>query len=265
MTATTLAAPGNSSSRQPDYFVGSSGIPRLVGVTNRRVPRPVAVDSGRNMNRNSSVPVGTDPVKLNKCLFNLTVRNRGSTGARSGSKTESDIAIRNQYSNKSNSSTSGSNKNNNSNSTGTALSVPNASLASSTSSTVITTGLSNNRRNSVTSSHSPSTSSFIPMSRNFSHNLGNCNRINSAVVHGRSHSTLLSGRQRRNVAEMGDSNRFDDNDCGNGMMRQCRFTVAVRKAPSSTVDNRLNYQRKYDRTIFGYNRLEQFVLPPLQI
>lgn len=34
---------------------------------------------------------------------------------------------------------------------------------------------------------------------------------------------------------------------------------------SAAIDNRLSYQRKYDRTIFGCNRLDQFVLPPLQI
>lgn len=264
MTATTLTATENNGGRQPDYFIAASGIPRLVGF------------SGRKMNRNSPAPVGTDPSKLNKCLYNLTVRNGGTGGSRNGSKIESDIAIRNQYSSKSNSSTSVSHKHRSSHSsTGTALSISSASLASwpsssSTSKTavMITGRLGTNRRNSVTSSHisSPMPSSFIPTSGNFNHNLGSCSRIASVVGRGRPHSTLLGERQRRNVAGMGNSNRLDDGHFGgNQTMRQCRFTVAVRKTPSSTADNRLNYQRKYDRTIFGYNRLEQFVLPPLQI
>lgn len=297
MTATLSALGGcgdnnnakSSSGRQPDYYVGTNGIPRLVGGraaaavkhSSRVVTSPrsgaVVDQQRRNMNQcgaaaSGGISVGTDPVKLNKCLYNLTVRNRN--GSR---KAESDIAIRSPCSHKSKSSTSGSDNNNNSNSTGTVSSASSSTASASVITT--TTGLGNNRRNSVTS---PRGSSSIPRSTT-THcvHLGRSanksgtvvtgsNRISSNGISsgGRSHSTtLLSDRQRRNATGVSDSTRLDDGGYGNSLMRQCRFTVAVRRPPptSASTDNRLNYQRKYDRSIFGYNRLDQIVLPPLQI
>lgn len=254
-----------SSSRQPDYYIGPSGIPRIVGgswrsgtdVDHQRRQRQIMNQCGSASG--GSISVGTDPVKLNKCLYNLTVRNRNGS-----SKTESDMAIRSHpCSHKSKSSASGSDSDNNTNNS-------NSRGASSwSSSTVITTGLSNNRRNPVTSSTSRAGSSSIPRSTTTQwthHHLGRSANQSGTVV-GRS---LLSDRQRRNaVTGVSDSNRLERGECGSSLMvRQCRLTVAVRRPPpttSASADNRLNYQRKYDRSIFGYNRLDQIVLPPLQI
>uniref|UniRef100_A0AAG5D8A8 Uncharacterized protein n=1 Tax=Anopheles atroparvus TaxID=41427 RepID=A0AAG5D8A8_ANOAO len=42
--------------------------------------------------------------------------------------------------------------------------------------------------------------------------------------------------------------------------QQCRYSNLQKQ-----LDNRLTYQRSYDRNIFGYDqRMDQFVLPPLQ-
>lgn len=279
--AATVSEIGDNNGRQPDYYIGRSGIPRLVGGsrlgsaveqqrTTRRKRGTMSNQRGGPSGGNSVVGT-TDPVKLNKCLYNLTVRNRNGSN-----RTESDSP---SPSHKSKSPTTGSDSDNNGNN----YSIWRGSMCSATS-TVITTGLCNSRRNSVTSSRgsSSSSSSAIPRSSSahWTH-LGGRNAVsrhNGVSSEGRSpppHSTtmLLSDRQRRNAtATGGDSNRrIDRGECeSSSLMRQCRFTVAVRRPPPPTsaaasADNRLSYQRKYDRSIFGYNRLDQIVLPPLQI
>uniref|UniRef100_A0A182MYZ1 Uncharacterized protein n=1 Tax=Anopheles dirus TaxID=7168 RepID=A0A182MYZ1_9DIPT len=49
--------------------------------------------------------------------------------------------------------------------------------------------------------------------------------------------------------------------CSLVLRQQCRYSNHHKQ-----LDNRLSYQRSYDRNIFGYDqRMDQFVLPPLQI
>ncbi|XP_058824640.1 uncharacterized protein LOC131685163 [Topomyia yanbarensis] len=260
-----------TSSRHPDYFVGANGMPRLV----EKVVRPAEYQSEMD-----STISPTDPVKLNKCLYNIAVRKNRVASCRlanqnnRSNKIESDIVIRNQTGNKSNSST---NSSTGSSSTITNLSQPAPVAASSSSSSI---SVLNNWGGPVASpltarvpdahrcdGRAPITNALsIPRSRNYDYirrsprqAIGS-NRVNCVTNDGS--PMLLSSRQRWNVTTTADSNCIADS--ASSVMRQCRFSIAVQTTPPTT-DNRLNYQRKYDRTIFGYNRLDQFVLPPLQI
>lgn len=229
--AATVSEIGDNNGRQPDYYIGRSGIPRLVGgsrlggaVEHQRASRrkrgTMSNQCGGPSGGNSVVGT-TDPVKLNKCLYNLTVRNRNGSN-----RTESDSPS----SHKSKSPTTGSDSDNNGNNN----SIWRGPMCSATS-TVITTGLCNSRRNSVTSSRGSSSSSIPRSSSAHWTHLGGrnavTNRHNGVVSsEGRSpppHSTtmLLSDRQRRNAtATGGDSNRrIDRGECeSSSLMRQCR-------------------------------------------
>ncbi|XP_055543950.1 uncharacterized protein LOC129729417 [Wyeomyia smithii] len=275
------------SCRQPDYFIKGDGIPRLVGKFEHSLQRKMSVS------HNSSIVPATDPIKLKKCLYNITVRNSTLAvvhGFRS-SKTESDIAIRSRSGNKSSSSTSGINSSNSSSSNSCsahATSPPAVSVCLVCSHSSSTSSVLNNWRGSIASQTSsrnydarldnrrvrvnsssipvepgrnynytcratrPSTTSSIPTDSS-----STSIRLNGVTNQYRS-SMLLGDRQRTN-ADGATSSTVNRN-----LMRQCRFTArTVTAAPMS--DNRLNYQRQYDRSVFGYNRLDQFVLPPLQI
>lgn len=237
MTA-TLAALGcrnaDSSSRQPDYYVGSSGIPRLVGGRAVKAVEPCkpttqsgAVDQHRKkMNQcgaSGGISLGTDPVKLNKCLHNLTVRNGNGS-----SRIETGVVIRSQFSHKSKySSTRRSVNDSNSNQTG-AVSSASSSYSTPSTSTVLAMGLGGSRRSSATSSRCTSSDprslpNRTPPSRNdhksSSVNGGSIGDRTNGISSRRSHSTLLNDRQRRNAPPVSDSNRFDDGEC---LMRQCR-------------------------------------------
>ncbi|XP_038110072.1 uncharacterized protein LOC119767006 [Culex quinquefasciatus] len=222
--------------RRPDYHIGPNGIPRLTGLRRRKMNSP----------QQQPLQQPTDPVKLNKCLYNLTVRN--------GTKIESDIAIRNQYSSKSSSSTCS------------------ISDRRSSSTTVASSANRNDPRN--TSQQSNYSSPIPRISTSITSSTNNSRNSNGIVMNGS--RTLLSGRQQRHqrsaTAAGDDAGSNGDgadanliNGSANGDRRR-NSSVAMRQYRlSAAIDNRLSYQRKYDRTIFGCNRLDQFVLPPLQI
>ncbi|XP_058453275.1 uncharacterized protein DDB_G0271670-like [Malaya genurostris] len=276
--------------RQPDYFVGSNGIPRLVEKVVHSSEHHVGMDSTR---RTSSSISPTDPVKLNKCLHNIKVRKNNIASYRQinqtnrNNKIESDIEIRKQADSKSNSSTnscsSSSSSSRSSSSTITNLSHRPASSSSSSISVLnnwrgpvaspLMARMSDARRNGA---RSPTITQPIPSNSNRNYNYtcrasrqatgttsgSNNSNIRVSGVTNWGSPVLLSNRQRSNITSAVDSNRIADSV--ERVMRQCRFSLAVPTPPPAT-DNRINYQRKYDRTIFGYNRLDQFVLPPLQI
>ncbi|XP_039443917.1 uncharacterized protein LOC120423986 [Culex pipiens pallens] len=231
--------------RRPDYHIGPNGIPRLTGLRMRKMNSP----------QQQPLQQPTDPVKLNKCLYNLTVRN-GTNAAVRSDKIESDIAIRNQYSSKSSSS--------------------NCSISDrrSSSTTIASSANRNDPRN--TSQQSNYSSSIPRISTSISSSTNNNSRNSNGIVMNGSRP-LLSGRQQRHqrsaTAAGDDAGSNGDgadanliNGSANGDRRRSSSSVLVRQYRlSAAIDNRLSYQRKYDRTIFGCNRLDQFVLPPLQI
>lgn len=254
--------------RAPDYHIGANGIPRLTQV----------ITAGSRMRKMNShhhqLLQPTDPVKLNKCLYNLTVRN-GSTvqsdKPANSSKIESDIAIRNtQYSSGGGGGGVGSKS---SSSLSPAL---NGSLRSSSPTTVTSSPLRTSgdpRRSGINTSHQFNSSS-IPRSNNNNISSYSSNRNNTGGGGG-SPRTLLGSRQRhqqqqhQNAVTTGDDDGHEADanliNAGGDRRRSSSAVVRQYNRLSAAIDNRLSYQRKYDRTIFGCNRLDQFVLPPLQI
>lgn len=157
MTTTTTSIKRDIG-RRPDYHIGPNGIPRLTGLRRRKMNSP----------QQQPLQQPTDPVKLNKCLYNLTVRY--------GTKIESDIAIRNQYSSK--------------------LSSSNCSISErrSSSTTIASSANRNDPRN--TSQQSNYSSSIPRISTSISNSTNNNSRNSNGIVMNGSR-TLLSGRQQR--------------------------------------------------------------------
>lgn len=268
MTAKNLIA----RDRAPDYHIGANGIPRLTQVITAG-SRMRKMNSHHQQHHLQQQLQPTDPVKLNKCLYNLTVRNSSSSTVQSdkpanSSKIESDIAIRNtQYSSvggsKSSSSLSPASLN-------SCLRRSSPSTTTVTSSPLRTSG--DPRRSGTNTSHQFNSSSSIPRSNN-NNSSSYSSRNNSG---GGSPRTLLGSRQRyqqqhRSAVTTGDDDGVaaadgtDANLINAGGDRRSSAVVRQYNRLSAAIDNRLSYQRKYDRTIFGCNRLDQFVLPPLQI
>lgn len=169
------------SERPPDYFIGANGIPQP-----------------RKMERGSTP---THPSKLNKCLYNLTVRN-GPNRNSNNCRNESDIAIRGQYSGKSSST-----GNHSSNTSGVASNRQNNWRRPST-----VTSPPNCRRICTNTSIIPRTSSEV-----------NSSSIRLITSNGRT-PTLLSSREHRNGTHAAAINihLMNGYDCGANFMSQCR-------------------------------------------
>ncbi|XP_055644342.1 uncharacterized protein LOC129780289 isoform X2 [Toxorhynchites rutilus septentrionalis] len=209
--------------RQPDYIIGTHGIPQLVSGVLRPVRKRDKMHPSNNSNNNAASI--TDPIKLNKCLYNLTVRNAavGDHPSKSASKTKRDIAIRRNLCGNQSNSTTGSN--------GSSVSSVSSSPSSSS------TSVFSNWRGPIASSsvthcdpprnaRSYSNTSSIPRSR--IHNLRGDIRLATSTINRNSNhnvrlsdagggtQTLLNSRQRRNAGEPSDLN------CGSNVVRQCR-------------------------------------------
>lgn len=260
--------------RAPDYHIGANGIPQLTQVitVGSRMRKMNSHHQHQQHFQQHLQP--TDPVKLNKCLYNLTVRNgQSDKPAANSSKIESDIAIRNtQYSSgggggKSSSSLSPALNSNLRRSSPTTVTSPSSQQQVATR----TTG--DPRRSNTNTSHQFNSSPSIPRSSNNN----SSSRNNNGGRGSPPRTLLLGGRQRYQQQQQhrsaavttGDDGAVDGVDANlinaGGDRRSSAAVVRQYNRLSAAIDNRLSYQRKYDRTIFGCNRLDQFVLPPLQI
>uniref|UniRef100_A0A182IXC7 Uncharacterized protein n=1 Tax=Anopheles atroparvus TaxID=41427 RepID=A0A182IXC7_ANOAO len=238
--------------RKPDYFIGSSGLPTL---TSPSVKMHHASASSGDGVRNS---------KLNKCLYNTAIRNGaaggpGTTGAinvgiRRSCKTESDItAIKpsttGRYSKSPSSSTT----------TAATLSSPPGCLQMR-GCTVADAGRTTGSPPGGWSSSTTSSSSWRSRSSSSSPSfvMSNSNRQLQKIPC--PPPRLLGGRS--NVQRTSSTSTCSNRPQEDRLMvsQQCRYSNLQKQ-----LDNRLTYQRSYDRNIFGYDqRMDQFVLPPLQ-
>ncbi|XP_055601296.1 uncharacterized protein LOC129750098 [Uranotaenia lowii] len=308
--------------RQPDYFVGTDGIPRsavLIGFLAADGSRSSKTMDNNNTRRSSAA--GTDPLKRNKCLYNDSVKSLnnsvtttgrvGNPAFRNGSLNLDDSdnrsTIRYQIGGiKSlpSSSISSSNINHNSQSSASGLfgNGPNSgnhirrfspSYSSTSNNCTIlnprtagdrpvsaATGIIRSRNvppapirsNNVTSYSKDSYTAAVkrPLLENRSQRKTS-NSISSSDATSISSSTTVSAAadwNRHHESAAIYRGRYDYGSNHHRLAGPCsRFATATgcQKSPSPSKDNRLNYQRAYDRSIFGYNRLDQLVLPPLQI
>lgn len=220
--------------RKPDYFIGTTGRPVLAShfTTMHRTDR-------LNAHKSNSAVTNS---KRNKCLHNLTVRNgggsfpTGNTGDRYGSivansrrvsnKTEHDITTIAKYS-------------------GTGGRCRVAPPHVSGSARVTDTG--RNSIGSMTSAHQNSGS--------FGTHCGlQTDRSRSVTSPS---SRLLATRYSTTRSGTGPPEIIESSLV---LQQHCRYS-----SRHKLLDNRLTNQRSYDRNIFGYDQMDQFVLPPLQI
>ncbi|XP_050078431.1 uncharacterized protein LOC126565307 [Anopheles maculipalpis] len=243
----------SATERKPDYYIGATGLPLLT--SHFTTMHRTAADRF-NLSKSNN---GASNSKQNKCLYNLSVRNGGvgatfptgnnddrhgsivtSNSRRASNKTEHDITTIPRYSSSSNSSTggrcskspphriSGSTRDTGRNSFGTA-----GGWYCSTG-MAAHSGLQIDRSRSLTSPPSRLLSARSSMQR-----------------HQPTASARRSGLGPPEVSAEGSL----------VLHQQCRYSNQHK-----LLDNRLTNQRSYDRNIFGYDqRMDQFVLPPLQI
>lgn len=229
--------------RKPDYFIGSSGLPT---VTTQSVKMHRWSTASNDGVRNS---------KLNKCLYNIAVRDGaargtidgGSSNLRRSCKTESDITTIKT-------STTGRYSKSPSPST------VRGSLSSPAPGCTLRFGNAEPGRTVRSPSGWSST-----MTSNSWRSAAGTDGVTSNRSTGPSPPPRLlgtrSGMQRASstTATTTSSNRSQEG----GLMvpQHCRYSNLHKQ-----LDNRLSYQRSYDRNIFGLDqRMDQFVLPPLQI
>uniref|UniRef100_A0A182MQD1 Uncharacterized protein n=1 Tax=Anopheles culicifacies TaxID=139723 RepID=A0A182MQD1_9DIPT len=243
MSSSTQASGAVSQSPKPDYFIGNNG-------------RPVLTSHFTKMHRN--VAKSNDAVtnsKLNKCLYNLAVRNGGGAfptgnGDRHGSivassrrvsnKSENDITTTAKYS-----------------STGGRCSVAPSHVSGLPRATY--TG----RSTIGSTSGWCSMNSARQKSGSFGTHCGS-QTDRSRSVTSPSSSRLLTGRssmQQSTSTTRSGSGHPEVTESSLVLQQQCRYSN-----PHKLLDNRLTHQRSYDRKIFGYDQcMDQIVLPPLQI
>nr|XP_040231471.2 uncharacterized protein LOC120955061 [Anopheles coluzzii]XP_040231472.2 uncharacterized protein LOC120955061 [Anopheles coluzzii]XP_040231473.2 uncharacterized protein LOC120955061 [Anopheles coluzzii] len=220
--------------RKPDYYIGPTGRPVLTMGLDRTSPG--TCDSAN----------GTGNSKLNKCLYNLTIRNAGyptsnndrhgsvssSNSRRVSNKTEHDItsAPARGHCSKSPPQISGSGRFGTAPDTG-GRRQPMVSTAGGWSSTA--------------AYQKPASS-------------GICGPSPPAAAATRLLAARSSGGGTRPQSEATGGSRPGSLV----LQQQCRYSNHHKQ-----LDNRLSYQRSYDRNIFGYDKpsTNQIVLPPLQI
>uniref|UniRef100_A0A182W6Q5 Uncharacterized protein n=1 Tax=Anopheles minimus TaxID=112268 RepID=A0A182W6Q5_9DIPT len=233
--------------RKPDYFIGTTG-------------RPVLTSHFTTMHRTDRLGKSDNAVtnsKLNKCLYNLTIRNGGGgfptgnsdrhgsivTSSRGVSnKTENDITTIAKYS-----------------TTGGRCSVAPPHFSGSTRAT--DTG-----RNSLGSASGwcSMTSAAHQKSGSFGTHCGSQTDRSRSVTS--PSSRMLTARsnmqqyRRPTSTTRSGTGPPEVTESSLVLQQQCRYSN-----PNKLLDNRLINQRSYDRNIFGYQRMDQFVLPPLQI
>uniref|UniRef100_A0A182R305 Uncharacterized protein n=1 Tax=Anopheles funestus TaxID=62324 RepID=A0A182R305_ANOFN len=257
MSATTQISGAVSqlpiSERKPDYFIGATG-------------RPVLTSHFSTMHRTDRLNgAKTDNVvtnsKLNKCLYNLTVRNGGGGGFPTGNNDRhgSIVASSRRVSNKTENDISTIPK---CSSTGGRCSVAPPHISGATRATDI-------GRNSIGStSWWCSTGSAHQKSGSFGAAYCGPQTDRSRSVTSPSSSRLLTARysvqQYRPTTTSSTRSGVGPPEVSASslvLQQQCRYSNHHKM-----LDNRLTNQRSYDRNIFGYDqRMDQFVLPPLQI
>uniref|UniRef100_A0A182QVS6 Uncharacterized protein n=1 Tax=Anopheles farauti TaxID=69004 RepID=A0A182QVS6_9DIPT len=232
--------------RKPDYFIGSTGRPVLTAslshftASAKKPMHPCRSGSGGRTEDDHRRGGGTRTTKLSKHLHNLTIRN----GAPINGKAESDIT--------------------------TPPAIVNATGRRCSKSPPVSSGpaydANGRRRMRSNSGGGWHTAPLSNEPKTGSRSLGgqrgqqHQQQHQPAVDRNRSLTSpaprLLSIRARFN----------QPTDAPNSqpslvLQQQCRYSNNHKQ-----LDNRLGYQRSYDRNIFGYDqRMDQFVLPPLQI
>ncbi|XP_052892307.1 uncharacterized protein LOC128300328 [Anopheles moucheti] len=239
------------SERKPDYFIGTNG-------------RPILTSHFTAMHRNGRLSESKSnnevtKSKLNKCLHNLKVRNGGGGGGgiptgnsdrhgsivtssrRASNKNENDITTIPRYS-----------------TTGGRCSVALPHISGSTRAT--DTGRHSigpaSGWCSVASAHQNSGSYCgPPTDRSRSTTSPTSSRLLTARSSMQQYrpNTTSTKRTSAGSPEVAESSLV--------LQQPCRYSNHHK-----LLDNRLMNQRSYDRNIFGYDqRMDQFVLPPLQI
>ncbi|XP_053662050.1 uncharacterized protein LOC128711208 [Anopheles marshallii] len=238
--------------RKPDYFIGTTGRPILTS-------HFTAMHRTDRLNESKSDNVVTNS-KLNKCLHNLKVRNGGGGGGgaipignsdrhgsivtssrRVSNKNENDITTIPKYS-----------------TTGGRCSVALPHISGSTRASDAgrySIGPASGWC-SIANAHQKSGSYCgSPTDRSRSSTSPTSARLLAARSSMQQYrpNTTSTKRSSRGSPEVADSSLV--------LQQPCRYSNHYK-----LLDNRLTNQRSYDRNIFGYDqRMDQFVLPPLQI
>ncbi|XP_035909939.1 uncharacterized protein LOC118511224 [Anopheles stephensi] len=220
--------------RNPDYYIGATGRPVLTTHFTTMGDRH-GLSKSENGARNS---------KLHKCLYNLTVRNGGGTtfptGNNAYARHGSIVASSRRASNKTEHDITAIPRHGHLGTGGRSSKSPPHQISGSTRDAGRSSfGASGGWYSTGTAG----THSGLQTDRSRSSTSPSPSRLLTARS-----TTRRSGPPEVSAAE-------------SSLVLQCRY-----HNQHKLLDNRLTNQRSYDRNIFGYDRrMDQFVLPPLQI